>query len=118
MARLSIDEGILWIHLSMLERFGALVDQVPSAPLSAVRSVRVTDKPWAELRGIRAPGTGWPGVIALGTRRHSLGRDFAAGYGKGPAVVVELTGQRFLRWVVSAHDAPEVGAQIEREMKA
>ena len=41
---------------------------------------------------MRAPGTGWPGVIAVGTRRGSFGKDFAAVHGKGPAVVVELAG--------------------------
>ena len=64
------------------------------------------------MRGVRAPGTALGGVIALGTRRHSLGRDFAVVYGKGPAVVVELTGVRFGRLVVSSRDAAEVADEI------
>ena len=66
----------------MLERFGACITQDPVVPLVAVRSVLLTDDVWSELRGMRAPGTGLRGVIALGTRRHALGRDFVAVYGK------------------------------------
>ena len=57
---------------------------------------RTRDDAWAraqvvgELRGLRAPGTGIPGVIALGTWRSKGAKDFAAVYRGGPAVVVEL----------------------------
>ena len=34
---------------------------------------------WMPGRNSRAPGTGIPGVIALGTRRGSFGKDFPAG---------------------------------------
>ena len=74
-------------------------------PLSAVRAVRSVDDPWPELRGIRAPGTGIPNVIAVGTRRGSFGKDFAAVHGEGPAVVVELDGTDFARLVVTSDDA-------------
>ena len=60
------------------------VDGDVSVPLASIRSVRVSDDPWAELRGMRYPGTRLPRVVALGTWRHSLGRDFVAVYGKGP----------------------------------
>ena len=33
-------------------------------------------------------------MIAVGTRRGSFGKDFAAVHGKGPAVVVELATSR------------------------
>ena len=50
-----------------------------AVPLSAVREVSVEPDPWSALRGIRAPGTGFPGVIAYGVRRMTGGRpDFAA----------------------------------------
>ena len=51
---------------------------------SAVTAVRVVDDPWPELRGMRAPGTGLPNVIAVGTRRGGFGKDFAAVHGNGP----------------------------------
>jgi hypothetical protein len=112
MARLDYGGDALWLHLSVLERFGACITHDIAVPLAAVRVVRATDDAWSELRGIRAPGSGIPGVIALGTRRHSLGRDFAAVYGKGPAVVIELASARYQRLVVSSRDAPAVADAI------
>ena len=67
--------------------------------------MRSVDDPWSELRGIRAPGTGVPNVIAVGTRRGKFGKDFAAVHGKGPAVVVELEGADYGRLVVTLDDA-------------
>jgi hypothetical protein len=113
LARFDVSDGTLWLQLSLLERFGASVRQDFGVLLNTVRSVRVTEDVWAELRGVRAPGTAVRGVIALGTRRHPLGRDFVAVYGKGPAVVVDLTGVHFLRLVVSTADAAEVADEIE-----
>jgi hypothetical protein len=101
MARLEIVGAELVVRLSRLERVGAFSPE-PHVPLSSIRSVRAAADPWRELRGIRAPGTGWPGVIALGTRRHGGRKDFCAVYGKGPGVVVELAGAPFERFVVSA----------------
>jgi hypothetical protein len=82
-------------------------------PLTAVRGARVTEQPWSELRGERAPGTCVRGVVALGTFKHIYGRDFVALYGRGPAVLVELDGVRFVRLLVSRQDAEDVAEQIE-----
>jgi hypothetical protein len=81
-------------------------------PLTAVSSVRSVPTAWPELRGIRAPGTGLPGVIAVGTRRGKFGRDFVVVHGQGPAVVVELDGARYGRLVATAEDADAVAATI------
>ena len=83
-------------------------------PLSAVTTVRVVDDPWGELRGMRAPGTGIPGVIAVGTRRGNFGKDFAAVHGKGPAVVVELEGAAYQRLIATADDAVSIAAAITK----
>ena len=112
MARLIVGGDVLCVHLSLFGRIGAVVASDVVVPLTAVRSVRSTERPWEELRGMRAPGTGLRGVIALGTWRHSLGRDFVAVYGRGPAVVVELTGHRLSRLVVSSSEAERVADEI------
>ena len=105
MAELQIEGDDLVLHLRALEKAeGAHADI--RTPLSAVTAVRAVDDPWPELRGMRAPGTGWPNVIAVGTRRGSFGKDFAAVHGKGPAVVVELEGSDYQRLVVTMDDAP------------
>jgi hypothetical protein len=74
--------------------------------------VRVSAKPWQELKGIRMPGTGWPGTIALGTWRHDGVRDFCAVYRKGPGVVVELSGAGYARFILSAGDPTSVVEEI------
>jgi hypothetical protein len=111
-AQLLVGGDDLRVLLNWLERIGAVFHGYVSVPLASIRSVRVSDEPWSELRGMRSPGTGLPRVIALGTWQHSLGRDFVAVYGKGPAVVVDLAGVRFSRLVVSSHDAERVADEI------
>ena len=96
MARLIIDGPDLVVGLSWLEKLGAFRGDV-RVPLRAVRS----------------PGTGVPGVIALGTRHYAGGRDFAALRGRGPAVRVDLDGQStFARLVVSVRDTRSTVAAI------
>jgi len=116
MATLRVVGSKLEVQLSTLERLGACVMHDPAVPLSAIRGVRVSNDPWGELRGIRAPGTGLPKVVMLGTRRYRGGKDFAAVYRSGPAVVVDLAGAAYGRLVVSADDAATVAAEIERAL--
>lgn len=106
MARIDLDRDELVVRLSPLEKVGALSGEV-RVPRSAVRDLRVAPQPFSELRGIRAPGTGCPRVIALGTWRRGRGRkDFAAVYGRREAVVVELDEHAagYGRLVVSVDD--------------
>ena len=63
-------------------------------------------------RGLRAPGAGWPRVIALGTWRYSGGKDFAALYRGKPAVIVGLRDAGFRRLLISADDAEAVAARL------
>jgi hypothetical protein len=103
-AELQIDGDELVLHLRGLEKAEGAHGDI-RMPLSAVTAVRSVEDPWAELRGIRAPGTGVPNVIAVGTRRGNFGKDFAAVHGKGPAVVVELKGADYQRLIVTLDDA-------------
>jgi len=73
MATLEVDGDQLAVRTSKVERFEAFHPDV-DVPLTAVRDVRVVDDPWTERRGIRAPGTGPPGVIGAGTPRAALPR--------------------------------------------
>lgn len=111
MAELRTDGDHLALHLNALEKAEGFHGDI-HVPLSSVRAVRAVDDPWRELRGIRAPGTGLPGVIAVGTRRGNFGKDFAAVHGKGPGVVVELDGAEFGRFVVTSDDAPGLAASL------
>jgi hypothetical protein len=113
-ARIELGADRIVVRLGRFERLGALVAGDPSVPRAAVRAVRVSHRPFRELRGIRAPGTGFPGAIALGTWRRRRGKDFAAVYGKRPAVVVELEGAEWCRLVVSCDDAEEIARSLRR----
>jgi hypothetical protein len=77
-----------------------------------VTTARASNDLWSELRGIRAPGTGIPRVIAVCTCRGSFGKDFAAVHGRGPGVVVEFADQEFQRWVVTVDDPQAVVAEV------
>ncbi|MFZ2034770.1 MAG: hypothetical protein WAW53_13515 [Candidatus Dormiibacterota bacterium] len=115
MAMLLVDGSDLLVKMSDVEKFEAMHADV-RVPLNTVRTVRVVDDAWPELRGIRAPGTGIPGVIAVGTRRGSFGKDFAVVHGKEQAVVVELDGAVYSRIVVTTVDAGSVVAEIQRHL--
>jgi hypothetical protein len=115
MARIRVEEDELVVDLRGLEKVEAFHGDV-RVPASAVREVRWVADPWPELRGIRAPGTGVPGVIAVGTRRGSGVKDFAAVHGKGAAVVVELDGAEYDRLVVTEDDAEAAAADLRRQL--
>jgi hypothetical protein len=117
MADLVVDGTSLTLALSGVEHLEGFRGDL-SAPLDAVTSVRAVDDPWSELRGMRAPGTGLPGVIAVGTRRGSFGKDFAAVHGKGPAVVVDFADQEFQRWILTVDDPDAVVARVQEAARS
>jgi len=98
------DEGErVVLELSWLEKIGAFHGNL-SAPKSALVSDSMMETPWNRrtgMQGMRAPGTGIPGVIMLGTLRRKSGRDFAAVYGRGSARVLAFRDQPFARWIVT-----------------
>lgn len=115
MATFKIDGPTLRLELSWAEKLEAVHGNV-EVPVTSLRSVKAVLTAWPELRGIRAPGTGLPNVIAVGTRRGDFGKDFAVVHGKGPAVVVELEGAQFARLIVTTPDADGVAATIRNEI--
>jgi hypothetical protein len=116
MARVVREGDELAVRLNDLEKAGALRGDV-RVPMSSVRSVTVSTTPFRDLRGIRAPGTGLPGVVALGTWRYRGGKDFAALYRGGPALVIELDGAEYRRLLVSAHDAVALREELVADTK-
>jgi hypothetical protein len=95
----------LTYELSALEKVGALASS-PSADIANLNSVTREENPWSTrvLRGIRAPGTGFPYVIMLGTMWHRKGRDFCVVYKKRPVLILEFKNEKFKRWVIPATD--------------
>ncbi len=72
-----------------------------SVPLKQVINIARVSDLWVHLRGIRAPGTGFPGVIMLGTTRYQGIKDFNAVYGHKPGFVVTLSASEFTRILIT-----------------
>lgn len=103
------DEDVA-VRLSLLEKLGAVRGNV-AVPRAAVRRVDVEPQPFSQVHGVRAPGTGIPGCIALGTwRRRGAKKDFVAVYRGRPALVVHLDEELapYGRLVVSTEHAHEL----------
>jgi len=114
-AELCVDGDELVLHMSGPEKAEGFHGDI-RVSLRAVSGVRAVDTAWPELRGVRAPGTGMPNVIAVGTRRGGFGKDFAAVHGTGSAVVVELEGAEYGRFVVTVDDALGVAGQVREAL--
>ena len=105
MATVEVGTSGLRVRMSRIERLGAFHDDVVATTANLVDAASVDDV-WSFLRGARAPGTGIPGVIMLGTTRQDGVKDFCAVYRHGPGLVVELRDHEFARLLVSL-GAPE-----------
>jgi len=105
---LGVENGQVTLELSSWEKVGSLrrSDLVTSA--AAIVSVQRLENARDGIRGIRAPGTGLPGTIALGTWRTRRTKDFVAVYRNDPGYLIVLTGAEFDRIVVSSPVVPEL----------
>ena len=113
MPAVDIRNGQLVVELSTWERFAAMRGGL-SVPLSAVQSAAVEPDPWSALRGVRAPGTGWPGRIAYGVWRWTgEGRDFVAVLGRRPAIRIDLAaGLDYSRLLITVPDPEATVATV------
>ncbi len=114
MASATLQDDTVVVRLGFLEKLGALHGGL-RVPLSAIREVSVADT-FVPIRGLRLPGTGVPGVIALGTRRYRGERDFTALYKGREALVMELEGYKYKRVAISIADPEMKREQIKRAM--
>ena len=102
MAHVLEKEDKLILKLSTAEKIGGLhKDLVVSK--NQLLSKTVFQNPWSKeiLKGVRAPGTGIPFKILLGTMRYKGGKDFTAIYKRKPVTVYEFKDYSFKRWIVS-----------------
>jgi hypothetical protein len=98
---LKLEGEFLRYDMNWLENIGAF-GRDPKAKISSLHSVTRHQNPWTAevLRGIRAPGTGFPFLIMLGTMWHRRGRDFCVVYKRKPVLILEFNGSGFKRWVI------------------
>ena len=102
MAQVIEVNGELILQLSLREKIFALHGN-PRAKVSDLISTTESDNPWTKevLRGVRAPGTGIPYVVLLGSMRFKGGKDFTAIYKRGPVRIYEFGAGEYKRWIVS-----------------
>ena len=93
----------LILKLSLIEKIFALHFKKLTVNKAKLISKRSYAKPWSTevLRGVRAPGTGFPYLILLGTMRYRGGKDFTAIYKKRPVNVYQFEDYDFKRWIVT-----------------
>ncbi|NCW47402.1 MAG: hypothetical protein EBV95_04605 [Actinobacteria bacterium] len=103
---LKIEGDSFRYQLNWIENIGAFWRD-PKSRISNLVSVTAHENPWTiqVLRGIRAPGTGFPFVIMLGTMWHRKGRDFCVVYRRKPVLLLEFKDESFKRWVIPDNEA-------------
>ena len=99
------------MKFSRLEALGAFA-RSPEVALEDVESVEVVDNPWTSqvLKGVRAPGTGIPFLVMLGTMRYRGGKDLCAIYKRRPNAVITLKSGPYKRWIFEIKDMNEIEA--------
>jgi hypothetical protein len=110
-AQLIVDGADLVLELRAVEKFWAFHGDV-RVPLRSVRRVRTPVSPWMGLRGWRSTGVAYPGLVAMGKRRHGTGYDFTLVWKDRPTVVVELNGAAFGELTVSVDDAGDTARRL------
>jgi hypothetical protein len=115
-AEIAFDDGNVVVHLGVWEQLGAF-HKTLRIPFGHVSAVWTSATPRHELRGLRAPGTGLPGAVLLGTWRTRNTKDFAAIYRNRPALIVELHDDEFDRVVVSVEDPADVMERLTLELR-
>jgi hypothetical protein len=113
---IAIEGADLVVRLKPLEQLAAFRFGTLRVPVSSVTEAVAAADAWRELRGIRAPGTGIPFVIAYGTRRFGGGKDLAlVRGGRAPALRVDFAqGAPYARLVASVADPEGTAAEIRR----
>jgi hypothetical protein len=93
----------LILKLSLIEKLFAFHFKQLKVSKDKLISKKGYAKPWSTevLRGVRAPGTGFPYLILLGTMRYRGGKDFTAIYKKRPVNVYQFEDYDFKRWIVT-----------------
>ncbi|MDW3217386.1 MAG: hypothetical protein R8F63_02125 [Acidimicrobiales bacterium] len=101
MAAYHFDGDSIVLELTRGERLGAFHFGELRMPISAIRAARAVDNAYAEVRGLRAPGTGVPRRLLLGTWRKRGSKSFVIVRGKAPGSVIEFDDGPFDRWITN-----------------
>ena len=113
MANLVIDGDHLRLTLSRWEQIGALWP-APQARLDQVDSIEFVENLWSTqvLRGVRAPGTGFPYFVMIGVMRGLKTKDFCVIKRKKLGVVITFSSGPYKRWIYTLEGSRHAEDQI------
>lgn len=116
MARVLVSGDQIILTLSPREKFFGF-HQSPKAKISEIVEIERVPNFWStgRLGGIRAPGTGIPMVIGLGTWRKKGSKNFCAVYKKEPGFKITMKSGEFESWLFSS---PELPSDLEKFVKS
>ena len=103
MARIRETDEKIHLELTLLEKIGAFHGNL-SMNISEISSIETVENPWNSkiMAGVRAPGTGVPYLIMLGTLRNFRGwKAFCAIYKRKPAVIINFISGPYSSWIVT-----------------
>ena len=111
MAKVLIDNNSLKISLTLFEKIRALSPSL-NFDLKNVRGATDDSSFIKDGLGLRAPGTGFPGLIAEGTFYKKGDRIFALWHKGQQVVVVELQNSFYDRLAIGCKDAKKLAKEI------
>ena len=111
MATVVVDADFVTVELTGAEKLETLHGDV-TIPRASVVDAREVPDAMAELHGMRAPGTGLPGVLMAGTWRSAQEIIFAVCHGRRPGVVIDLVDTKYDRIVLTVDDPGQVLAAL------
>lgn len=103
MARYVITDTHLEVQLNLIDKISMLHPSF-KVPLTSIRGATEDLGAVPSELGVRAPGTGFPWVIAAGTFYKRFERQFVAWYRGQIPVVIELQNFKFKRLILGAED--------------
>lgn len=104
------------VKLSAIEKLASLRWSV-SVPLDSIRGATVDPKAVPKQLGLRAPGTGFPWLVAAGTFFKGGDRQFAFWKKGETAVVVELQNQKFNRLILGTRSPQDLERKINEAIR-
>jgi hypothetical protein len=110
-ANLLIDDDTVTVELTVMEKAEAVHGNL-RIPRSAITGYWSVPDGLAEVPGFKLAGAGLPGSLKVGTWTGEGKRTFAVCHGASPAVVLELTGERYDRVVVTVENPEDVIAGL------
>ena len=116
MVTLLLDSTQLEVVLSPIERLLARRTASVRIAREHIAKVQLTDDAWTWLRGVRAPGTSIPGVLAIGTWKSGGGDDFVVIRRRLSGVVIDLDAGEYRRIVLSTRHAHELVQALQLEV--